>query len=59
MNGTTGSGPTTEDGEPEIEANQNVQGTLSCSGNSPAPTNDCRPNTVSGARSGQCGAEGF
>ena len=24
MNGTTGSGPTTEDGEPEIEANQNV-----------------------------------
>jgi hypothetical protein len=58
LNGTTGSGSTLEDAAPEVEAN-NVQGSLSCAGNSPAPTDDGHPNTVSGARSGQCGSAGF
>jgi hypothetical protein len=38
---------------PEVEANT-IGGPLTCSGNSPAPTNDGYPNTVSGPRSGQC-----
>ena len=33
-------------------------GALTCSGNSPAPVNEGRPN-VAGARSGQCGAAAF
>ena len=37
LNGTTGVGPSNEDAAPEVEAN-NVQGTLGCTGNSPAPT---------------------
>ena len=35
------------------EANT-IGGPLTCSGNSPAPTNDGYPNAVSGSRSGQC-----
>ena len=58
LTGTTGSGATGEDAAPEIEANK-IQGTLTCSGNSPAPTNDGKPNTISGARSGQCSSPGF
>jgi hypothetical protein len=34
----------------EIEANQ-IFGNLACSGNTPPPTNDGRPNTVIGTRS--------
>jgi hypothetical protein len=37
----------------EIEANL-VVGMLACSGNTPPPTNDGRPNTVIGIRTGQC-----
>jgi hypothetical protein len=58
VSGTTGSGPTSEDAAPEIEGNK-ISGNLSCSGNTPAPTNDGLPNTVSSNRSGQCGAPGF
>jgi hypothetical protein len=47
-----------ENTSPEIEANT-IKGSLSCSGNSPKPTHDSAPNTVSGSRSGQCGAKGF
>jgi large repetitive protein len=47
-----------ENAVPEIEAN-NIKGSLSCSGNNPAPIDDLKPNTVSGGRSGQCGAAGF
>ena len=55
---TSGSGPNLEDSTTEIEGNQ-ISGGLSCSGNTPAPTNDGRPNTVTGQRSGQCAAAGF
>jgi len=41
-----------------LAANQ-ISGGLACSDNTPPPTNDGRPNTVIGARSGQCGAAGF
>jgi len=47
-----------ENAVPEIELNT-IKGSLSCSGNNPAPIDDLKPNTVSGGRSGQCGAAGF
>ena len=53
----SGAGPFPGDSSPEIAANI-IAGSLSCSGNS-AVTNDGRPNTVGGTRSGQCGAPGF
>ncbi|HEX3540315.1 MAG TPA: DUF11 domain-containing protein [Acidimicrobiales bacterium] len=53
LRNNTGGGPFAEDNSPEIEANQ-LSGSLICSGNSPAPTNDGQPNTVTGARTGQC-----
>ncbi|HXA28126.1 MAG TPA: putative Ig domain-containing protein [Candidatus Angelobacter sp.] len=53
-----GSAVDAENGAPEIEHNS-IKGSLSCSGNAPAPINDGAPNTVSGARAGQCGAPGF
>jgi hypothetical protein len=37
----------------EVAANH-IGGSLVCSGNNPAPKNDGQPNTVTGARSGQC-----
>jgi hypothetical protein len=41
-----------------IAANQ-VTGGLACAGNTPPPADAGRPNTVLGARSGQCAAAGF
>lgn len=38
---------------PEIEKNS-ITGSLSCSSNSPSPTDDGLPNAVGGGRSGQC-----
>ncbi|MFN2608074.1 MAG: Ig-like domain repeat protein [Acidimicrobiales bacterium] len=55
---TSGAGPFPDDTAAEISRNQ-VLGTLACSGNTPAPTHDGQPNSVSGARSGQCGSPGF
>jgi hypothetical protein len=43
---------------PIVSANK-ISGSLACSGNTPPPTDASSPNTVSGARSGQCGAAGF
>jgi hypothetical protein len=53
VTGNHGGGPFPGDAAPEIVANT-VRGGLTCLGNKPAPTNDGRPNTVTGARSGQC-----
>lgn len=53
-----GARPGAEDAAPEIEGNQFGAG-LSCSGNTPAPTDDGKPNAVAGGRSGQCAAPGF
>jgi hypothetical protein len=55
---TTGTGPNLENLISEIEGNQ-ISGQLSCTNNTPAPINDGHPNTVTGSRSGQCGAAGF
>ncbi|HEV3351388.1 MAG TPA: hypothetical protein VG076_00620 [Acidimicrobiales bacterium] len=56
---SSNSGGSGEDATPEVEANH-VGGSLSCFGNSPAPINDSRPNTVSGARNGPgCGTSNF
>lgn len=43
---------------PVVAANQVTLG-LDCAGNAPPPTNEGRPNSVLGARSGQCAAAGF
>jgi hypothetical protein len=50
-----GGGPFPEDVNPSIEANQ-ITGNLACTSNTPAASNNTRPNTVGGLRSGQCGA---
>jgi hypothetical protein len=46
-----------EDAATEIEGNH-IGGKLTCSGNTPAPTNDGHPNTVPNAREGQTCANG-
>jgi hypothetical protein len=51
----SGSGATPEDAAPELEGNH-ITGALACSGNVASFTNDGKPNSVSSARSGQCGA---
>jgi len=51
------SGTPTEDAATEIEANH-IVGKLTCNGNTPAPTNDGRANTVPNAREGQTCANG-
>ncbi len=53
VQGTTGTGPFPEDTRAEIEGNT-IGRSLICSGNVPAPTNDGNPNSVAGARQGQC-----
>jgi 5'-nucleotidase len=58
VTGNTGAGPTPARAVPEIEANV-IKGSLSCSGNVPAPVNGGRPNTVKGTRSGQCSGASF
>ncbi len=40
--------------QPVLVAANKISGPLSCSGNSPAPGNDNRENTVSGPATGQC-----
>ena len=51
---TGNSGGTSPDtAVPQVAANQ-ISGPLACSGNTPAPTDDHQPNTVSGPASGQC-----
>ena len=44
----------TGSGAGPVLAGNTVTGPLRCSGNEPAPTNDGRPNTVSGPAVGQC-----
>jgi hypothetical protein len=56
--GNTGTGPYWQDAAAEIEGNS-ISSSLSCTSNSPAPTDDGHANTVSGPRSGQCSAAGF
>lgn len=50
---TSGTGPTPENNAPEIEANY-IKGDLTCSTNTPYPTNDGQPNTATGHQTGQC-----
>ena len=52
-NTTTISTPPESATATEIEAN-NISGNLACTGNTPPPTNDGKPNTVLGTRSDQC-----
>jgi hypothetical protein len=58
LTGNRGGGPYPEDASPSVEANR-IQGTLACSGNAPPATNNGKPNTVTGTRSGECGVAGF
>jgi glucosylceramidase len=57
--GSTLAGPMTVDGAatgfaPVVVSGNTVRGTLSCAGNSPAPTNEGTPNAVTGPATGQC-----
>ena len=52
LRGNSGAGPFPDDAIPEVEANS-IAGAASCTRNS-GVTNDGQPNTVGGARSGQC-----
>jgi hypothetical protein len=57
--GSSLAGPMTVDGAatgfaPVVVSGNTVRGTLSCAGNSPAPTNEGTPNTVTGPATGQC-----
>jgi hypothetical protein len=48
-----------EDAATEIEGNS-IGGTLTCSGNTPVPTNDLNPNSVSSSRTGEtCASSTF
>lgn len=53
VQGTAGTGPFPEDTRTEIEGNT-IGSFLACTANTPAPTNDGHPNTVTGPRLGQC-----
>ncbi|GAA2709902.1 ExeM/NucH family extracellular endonuclease [Micromonospora olivasterospora] len=58
LDGVTITGPVTLTGntgsQPVVVAANTIGGPLGCSGNSPAPGNDNRPNTVRGPATGQC-----
>ncbi len=58
LTNTMGAAPGEDSAAPELEGNT-IGGPLSCSGNTPAPTSDGRPNTVSGPKSGQCSVPGM
>ncbi|HEV3353748.1 MAG TPA: hypothetical protein VG076_12550 [Acidimicrobiales bacterium] len=49
----SGAGPFPGDNRPEIEANK-IASNLMCSGDSPAASNNGRPNKVGGTRYGEC-----
>jgi hypothetical protein len=53
LNDSSGPGPDEESTQSEIEANT-IGGSLSCTGNTPPPTNDGHPNKIIGSASGQC-----
>jgi len=57
VDGNSGTGPLPEHSGTEIEANT-ISGQLSCTLNSPAPTNDGRPNTAD-AKRGECSSPTF
>lgn len=48
-----GTGPDEESTQSEIEAN-NIGGDLFCTGNTPPPSDDGLPNTITGQGFGQC-----
>lgn len=55
LDGLTISGPVRlDDNRAPLVAGNRISGPLSCRGNSPAPVNMDRPNTVSGPATGQC-----
>jgi len=53
LNDSSGTGPDEETTASEIEANT-IGGSISCTGNTPPPTNDGHPNKITGPASGQC-----
>ena len=58
LSGNAGGGPFPEDAAPELEANT-IGGSLACSGDHPAATDDGQPNAVDGTRFGECAGRGF
>jgi len=58
VSGTFGVGPMVENAITEIEGNQ-ISGQLSCTNNTPPPTDDGSPNHATGGGTGQCSAPNF
>lgn len=58
ITGNSGSGPAPNHTSPKVGGNT-ISGNLACSGDSPVMTDGGLPNSVSGNRSGECGAAGF
>jgi hypothetical protein len=58
VTGTRGAGPLPQDTRAQVEANI-IGGGLACSNNVPTATNNGRPNTVSGRRTGECASPEF
>jgi Fungalysin metallopeptidase (M36)/Bacterial Ig-like domain (group 3) len=58
ISGSAGAGPDLDHQTATIAGNT-VRGALLCSGNAPTPTNGGRPNSVTGAKTGQCSASDF
>ncbi len=58
LTNTSGADPNGDSAAPELEGNT-IGGSLSCSGNTPPPTSDGQPNTVSGPKLGQCNVPGM
>jgi hexosaminidase len=56
IDGTTIAGPLVVQNNTgsTVVSDNHISGPLSCTGNSPAPTNAGHPNTASGPKSGQC-----
>jgi hypothetical protein len=50
---SSGTGPDEESTQTEVEANK-IGGSLFCLGNTPPPTNDGQPNTITGQGFDQC-----
>lgn len=57
VSSNAGNGPTVENAKPEVEGNH--FGSLSCTGNNPAPIDGGQVNTATGSKTGQCAGSGF
>jgi hypothetical protein len=58
LSGNSGGGVLAKNVAPVVESNT-IGGSLNCSGDSPAASDNTHSNSVSGARTGECNRPGF